>query len=140
MKFIYIFTLLLAPLAQAELDQSSQEALQLTKEVMKNKEYRQEAIEKDKQYKAVDAELDKLTDNEAHKEKMYDLSAEILQKIVEKAKGDPEVMKKILKEAQDNPEQFMRDYVSTHHQKKVRNLANEIEKEKKILPRQQAPY
>lgn len=116
---------------QAQMESSSQEAFQQTAEVLKDPSQRNKAFAENPKYKEGEKGADMLVrGNEAQKQQLYEMAAEVLQKLAEKANGDPVKMQAITAEAQKNPEKFMNEYFSEAQKKQVRDLANQIQKDR----------
>jgi len=114
-KVLLVVVLLSAPGAFAQnrrvnepvnadgLDRHSEKALMETQELLRNKQKRDEAIDANDKSRAADAYVDKIG---ADREKIYDLTADILATIVKRTKGDVKAMEKMMEEAAKNPEAF----------------------------------
>lgn len=134
-----IFFIFIVPFSSgAEMDQPSQEALKQTVEVLKDSQKREQAFRDNPKYKEGESAADMLVrGNEAQKQQLYEMSAEVLKALVEKTQGDPVKMQEIVSQAQKNPSQFMEQYLSEAQKTQVRDLATQIEKERQ--PKSTAP-
>ncbi len=134
MKLFAFFLLLLTLTARAEkLDKNAQEALEQTMGLLRSSQERNEEIKKDPKAKAVNAQVESLAGNAANTQKLYELSALIMQNLAEQSGGDPDKMVKILEQAQKDPAGFAKSF--TPEQKKLlQQLAGDIEKTKNSKP------
>lgn len=100
-----------------------------TKSLLKDKQQRDDYIKTDKKAQDIDNKVNALTGGDgAHKEEIYGISAEVMEKLTVETNGDPEKMKKILEDAMRNPEAFYNQYFDEKAKQRVRGVANEIEK------------
>lgn len=130
-------TLLLPFLASAELDSASQDALDKTVQTLKDPVQRQESFGKNANYKQGESAANMLVGgNDAQKQQLYEMAAEVLKNLAQKANGDPVRMQEIVSQAQKNPSQFMEQYFSEEQKKQVRDLASQIEKDRQPKPPQ----
>ncbi len=134
-----ILTLFFSLLSHAELDSTSDDALKKTVQVLKDPVQRQESFGQNPKYKEGEAAADMLVGgNDAQKQQLYEMAADILKKLAEKAHGDPVKMQEIVSQAQKNPSQFMEQYFSEEQKKQVRDLASQIEKDRQ--PKSPQPH
>ena len=111
---------------QKGLDGASAEALEKTQNLLRNSGARKEAIKAGgQQMQEADANAAGLAGSQANKERMYDISADVFEKIVKDANGDPTKMKEALLKAQGNPEAFLRS-LSPQQQAAIKQLADQI--------------
>jgi hypothetical protein len=131
MKILFFLVVFLSasPLLAEKLDKNSQEALEQTLGILRSSQKRGEEIKNSPKAKAADAEVKALTGNEKNTEKLYELSAQIMQDLVTQANGDPDKMVKILEQAQKDPAGFAKTF-SPEQQKLLKELAVDIEKTK----------
>lgn len=113
--------------AQAQLDPASQEALQKTNELLRSPEQREELKAKDPAAKKADAYVQALGGSAANSQKVYDLSAQVFQKLVEKYKGDPEKLKAVIERAQKDPEGFARSEFTAEELRALKELSGQIQ-------------
>lgn len=137
-KIILLQSILLGFNAYAELDKSSQEALEKTMEQLKNPAQREQALKENPKYKEGESGANLLVKGDAtQKQQIYEMAAEVLQTLVQKANGDPVKMQEIVSKAQKDPGKFMEEYFSEAQKKQVRDLAGQIEKDRQ--PKAQPP-
>ena len=111
---------------QQGVDNASKEALEKTQNLLRSSGQRKEAIKAGgAQMQEADSAAAGLAGNEANKERMYDISADVFDKIVKDANGDPTKMKEALLKAQGNPEAFLRS-LSPQQQAAIKQLADQI--------------
>jgi hypothetical protein len=130
MRILLLFLILIHGHVFAEMDASGKDALKKTQDMLKDKDARDAAIKKDPKAKDADAKAGALAGSEENKDEMYNLAAELMEKIATESNGDPEKMQKLMQEAQANPEAFFKKYFSADQKKRVHNLANKIDKDK----------
>ncbi len=132
------FILFFAASAKAQMDASSQEALDQTADVLRDSSKRDKAFAENPKYKEGEKGAALLVrGNEAQKQQLYEMAAEVMKKLAEQTNGDPVKMQEIAAKAQKNPEKFMNEYFSDAQKKQVRDLANQIEKDRQ--PKAQSP-
>jgi hypothetical protein len=119
----------LAPQAHA-LDKESQEALDKTKRLLTNPNERKEAIKNDEQAKAAHGKVEALGGTSQQTEKVYDISAQVMDKMVKDANGDPAKMQEMMANAQKNPEAFLKSLPAEQRQA-IERLAKELEASRK---------
>jgi hypothetical protein len=119
--------LLAAPL-HAE-DEDVDDAVKKTQGMMRNREQRKNLINTEEAKKTA-TDVQDLTGNAANEDAIYDLAADILEKIKTQAKGDPIKMQELLQQAQRNPAAFAAKW-SDNDKKKLKSLSEQIEKDKK---------
>ncbi len=128
---ILIFSLILIhSTCYAELDAASQKGLADTKALLTNPAERQMEINKDPKARDVDTKVDVLTGSSGTKNDIYEVSASLMDKIVNETDGDPDKMKALMKEAQANPEAFYKKYFNEANQLKVHEIARKISADK----------
>ncbi len=114
--------------AAADMDFHQQKGLEDTQKMLKSPQLRKEAIKKDKHAQEIDSKVDALAGSSKNKEEIYDLASQVMEKVTQEAGGDPEKMEKLLLEAQSNPQAFFEKYFSAEQKKRVRGVAQDIEK------------
>ena len=125
---------------KAELDGASQEALKDTQETLVNAQKREAAFKENPQYKESEKATNHLfAGDESKKQEAYELTSQVLATLAEKTNGDPQKMQEIMAQAQQNPEKFMQEYFSDSQKEKVRAIATDLEKQKKVPPPPQQP-
>ncbi len=128
MKMLAVCFILIPFFAHAQLDVHQRKGLDDTKSLLKDKKQRDDFIKTDKAAQEVDAKVDALAGSAKNKQEIYSISADVMEKLTNEAKGDPEKMKQILEMAQKNPKAFYEKYFDHNAQQRVRGVANEIEK------------
>lgn len=124
--------------AHAELDKPSQEALEKTMEELKDPAKREQAFKENPKYKEGESGANLLVKGDAaQKQQIYELTAQVLQTLAQKANGDAAQMQDIVSKAQKDPAKFMEEYFSEEQKKQVRELAGQIEKDRQ--PKTQPP-
>lgn len=127
--FILVCLTLLQSLAFADLDKDQQEGLSNTKSLLRSPKQREDFIKTDKRAQETDAKVDALAGSSANKESIYDISADVMDKLTIEANGDPDKMQKILLEAQTNPKAFYEKYFDAKAKAKVSDVAGKIERQ-----------
>ncbi|NJL24668.1 MAG: hypothetical protein HC902_05530 [Calothrix sp. SM1_5_4] len=126
-------------IAATELDPHAKQGLHDTKKLLKTPAERDEYLKKNPRAKEVDQKIDALTGSDKSKEEIYGLASELMEKITLEANGNPERMQMLLIEAQKNPEAFFRKYFNDGQKRRVRGIADDIEKRKTPPPRPSDP-
>ncbi len=93
-------------LTDEKLDAYSKEATTKTQSLLRDPKQRQSSIEKGDGKKADDYVSNLTGNNSKNSESIYDLAADVLPLLVNKANGDPAKMKEIVEEYSKNPEAF----------------------------------
>ncbi len=125
----FLCILFCGSVALAELDNSSQEALEKTVKAMTNPTEREKAFQENPKFKEGEAGAEMLVKgNEAQKQQLYELAAKVLEGLAKKSDGDAEKMREIVSKGSQNPGQFMQENLSAEQLNQVRELAAEIEK------------
>lgn len=123
-----ILTLLLFSfLGFADLDSSSQEALEQTKALLKNREAREKAANENQQSQQAHDRAKKLMGSTSGTDAIYGLSAEVLEHIVKTTDGDSNKMQKLLQQAASNPEAFANS-LPPHLQQKIKDVSKKVPK------------
>jgi hypothetical protein len=115
------------------LDKDQQAALQQTKDLLRDSKQRQVEINKDPKATDIDKKVDALAGTAKNKDEMYDIAAQLMDKIAVEAQGDPAKMQELMIEAQKNPEAFYNKYFDSAQKDHVRNLATKIEKNQPVM-------
>lgn len=127
MKSLVIFAIFVrSALGDSEAN-STNEALQKTLKTLKSPTERAAAIQNDPNAKKTDAHVTEITGTEENKEALYDLSAQIMETITQRAKGDPDKMVELLEEAQRNPAAFAESFTPAQ-KKALKELSKKLEK------------
>lgn len=123
MYFLIFFPFLLF----AQLDSSSQEALDKTTVLLKSKEARQEAAQKSPQAKKAYSNATKLMGSDKGEDALFGLSAEIFEYLVKSTNGDSKKMKALLQKAATNPEDFANS-LPPHLKQKIKSVSKQVPK------------
>ena len=105
-------------------------ALHDTQVLLKSKAQRQEYLKTHKDAQDVDDKAGAIAGSPADKEEIYGLSADVFEKVVAEAKGDPQKMQELLTQAQKNPEAFYNKYFSTEQKSRLKKIADKSEARK----------
>jgi Skp family chaperone for outer membrane proteins len=128
MKCLLLCLALIHASAFAQLDPHEQQGLKDTQEFLKNSKERQEWVDKKGgKAKEVDNKVEALAGSKENKEEIYGIAAQVMEKIANETKGDPEAMQKLLLEAQTNPQAFYNKYFDDKAKARVRGVATDIE-------------
>src|SRR3954471_101737 len=128
MRFLLLLataTLFAHPVLAEELDPASKEGLSKTQEVLRDPKKRQEAIKGDKKAEEADARVQRLSGSPENTQKMYEISADIMENITKQSGGDPQKMQKLLEEAQKDPEAFYKS-LTPEQRGQIQKLSGEI--------------
>lgn len=109
-----------------DLGEHERKGLEDTKVFLKSPEQRKEFLEKDKRGKEADDKVSALAGSSKNKEEIYGISSDVLEKLVQETKGDPQKMQEILQEAQTNPQKFYEKYFDENAKARVRGVASDI--------------
>jgi hypothetical protein len=123
MRIILAF-LFLASTAYA-LDPASQEAKDKTSELLRDPKQREQAVKENGKTKAADAQMKHVMGNEQNTQKAYEISADIMDKMVEQTGGDSSKMQEILEQAQKDPEGFY-NKLTPEQKKQIEELAGKV--------------
>jgi hypothetical protein len=119
--------------ARAEMDSASQEGAEKTKQLLTNPTERNKAIAKDPKAQEVDKKMKSLV-GEGNGEQVYQIAADVFERIIQESKGDPEKLKAMLEAAQKDPQGFYSKSFSDQDKAKVRSIAVDVEKRKTAVP------
>lgn len=112
----------LSSAARAELDKESQEALEKTQQLLRDQAQRANALKESKDaqrnHQSMESMLGASNTNSA-----YEISAEVLEKIVKDTNGDIVLMQQIVEEAQKNPEAFAKKYFNESQRARIKQMA-----------------
>lgn len=135
MRNLLIAGLLFLPFTALASDEVDEKALAEVQALLQNPEVLKGPAGNSSE-KAALAEIEKLTkgDSKAQQE-IHQLSSEIFTDMVKKNGSDEGVVMKALLEAQQDPGKFMQS-LSPEQQKKIRDLASEIDKKNEQTPKQ----
>lgn len=116
-----------------ELDAASAEALLKTQTLLKNPGERQKAVEETPQAKWVNQQVESLAGSPENTQAIFELSADILQTLVEKTHGDPNQMKALLDRAKNDPKGFA-ELLTEKQKKQLRRVSDRIPASKPQTP------
>ena len=117
--------------ARQPTDKASEDALKQTQDLLKNRQQRESYIKDHEGAQKVHKNIQDLTGGDAaHTQEMYDIAADVLKVVTEKAKKsngevDVEKMKKLMLEYQTNPEAFYRQ-MTPEQRKRIKALGKKI--------------
>lgn len=111
--------------------QINAEALRKTQDLLRNQAERQKAIANDPKAQSVDSNAKALLG--ANTEKAYELSAQLMERIVAETGGDPQKLQKLILDLQSNP-QSLEKYLSPAQRDLIRQMASDVEKSKGLPP------
>jgi len=138
MNHLFFFCLFTAApittFAENQFDSHSREGVHKTQDFLRSREQRETYLKTDPKARDVDTKVEALAGTPENKDEMFDLAAEVLEKIANEAKGDPEKMKILLLEAQQDPQKFYQSHFSEGQKKRVQGLAKDIERRKIASP------
>lgn len=120
-----VFVLLLSANFAYALDQASQEAKKQTSDMLRDPKQREQAVNENDKTKAAHKNMERVTGNPANTQKAYEISADIMDSMVNQTGGDPAQMQKILEEAQRDPEGFYKK-LTPEQRKQIQELAGKI--------------
>jgi hypothetical protein len=110
-------------------DDDLQKALKQTQEMLRSSSQRQEAIAHDPKAKEMDDKVGALAGSSGTKDDMYELSAQLMKKVYEESKGDPEAMNRMAAEMQKDPKGAYEKYFNAEQKAKVEVIADKIGKQ-----------
>ena len=135
MKHLFIAGLFLLPSFALALDPADEQALAEVQALLQNPQVLKGPAGNASE-KAALAEIEKLTKGDAKAQQdIHQLSSEIFTDMVKKDGTDEGAIMKALLEAQQNPGKFMQS-LSPEQQKKIRELASEIDKKNEQIQKQ----
>lgn len=121
---IVLFVLFFANFAHA-LDNASKEALDKTSTTLRDPKERAKAVNENDKTKAADKQLQRVTGNPANTQKAYEISADIMETMVQQTGGDASKMQQMLEQAQKDPEGFY-NKLTPEQRKQIQELAGKI--------------
>jgi hypothetical protein len=134
MRWVLVYISLLSISAFADLDKDQRQGIQDTQHLLKTPAARAKAIAHDPKAKEIDDKAGALAGSAQNKDEMYDLAAQLVEKVAAQANGDPEKMQQLMMEAQKDPKAFYEKFFDDKQKAKVRGLANKIEGDKPGIP------
>jgi hypothetical protein len=134
MRWMLVYISLVSLSAFADLDKDQRQGLKDTQELLRSPKDRAAAIAKDPKAKDIDDKAGALAGTPENKDEMYDIAAQLVEKIALQANGDPNKMQQLMIEAQKDPKAFYDKYFDDTQKAKVRGLANKIESNKPSIP------
>jgi hypothetical protein len=134
MRWMLVYISLVSVSAFADLDKDQRQGITDTQSMLKNSAARKKAIANDPKAKEIDDKAGALAGSAANKDEMYDLAAQLVEKIAVEANGDPNKMQMMMLEAQKDPKAFYEKYFDDKQKAKVRGLATKIEGTKTTVP------
>jgi hypothetical protein len=133
----FIAALIISPAAlaqapsgtQAESQKAMQEALLKTQQMLTNPQQRQQAIAGDKKAQETDKKVQNLLGQD--QQKAYEISAQVLQVLVERSNGDPAQMQNLMNQLMANPA-LLEQYLTPENRQKITEMGKRIEAEKSL--------
>lgn len=113
------------------MDPATVEALQKTQKLLTDPSQRAEAIKTDAKAKANDQKVQALLGSDSGK--AYELSSQILEKLVAKTNGDPKALQALLNELMSNP-QKLEEYMDANQREQIRGMASRVEQRRGMTP------
>lgn len=111
--------------------QINAEALSNTQSMLRNPSERQKALANDPKAQASDNKVRSLLG--PNTEKAYEISAQLMERIVSETGGDPQKMQRLMLELQSNP-QSLEKYLTPAQRDMIRQMASDVEKSKGFAP------
>jgi hypothetical protein len=106
---------------------AEQEALEETVKVLNSPAERQKIINQDPKAQKADAEVEAIVGSGAEKQRVYELSGKLMDKLMKKANGDPAKMMEILENAKRDPAAFAKEF-SDEEKKMLKEIGASVEK------------
>lgn len=119
-----IMTLVTPAISLADLDKSSQEALDKTQALLRDPTQRNAAIQGNKDANRNQQGLESLL-GAGNTGGAYDLSAEVFEKLVKECNGDIVCLQMKVEEAQKSPESFAKKYFDANQQARLKQMADQ---------------
>ena len=130
----FIFLIAIAAFSQNSFSQVDQSALLESQKILRSSSERQEIISKDQKAQQADQFASQVVGGDpALKNDMYDVSADILNYVMQSSDGDPAKAQELLLKAMKDPKQFLKSLPAAE-QEKIRNIANSVDKKKNPKP------
>ena len=120
------FSLFFACTFAFALDSADQEALQKTKDLLTNKNEREKSIQNDSKAQQADAYAKQIGGSPEKTEKIYQLSAQIFEKLVKKYGGDTEKIKAVIEKAQKDPAGFAKTEFTEEEMSALKELGRQL--------------
>jgi hypothetical protein len=115
--------------SQAESQRAMQESLLKTQQMLTNPQQRQQAIAGDKKAQETDKKVQNLLGPD--QEKAYEISAQVLQVLVDRSNGDPAQMQNLMNQLMANPA-LLEQYLTPENRQKITEMGKRIEAEKSL--------
>ena len=114
------------------LDKHSQKALTQTMELLKDRNKRSKAINENKRAKDNHSSIQSLTGGDQKQtDDIYNLSADIMNTLVQQSGGDPNKMMELMNKAQQDPKAFAESFTPAQREA-LRKISSDIQKNKKM--------
>jgi hypothetical protein len=113
------------------MDAATTEALHKTQQGLIDPAARAKMMEGDAKAQAQDAKVRAVLGD--HSEGAYQLSAQLLETLVQKTNGDPQKMQELVNQLMANP-QMLEQYLTGQQREQIRKMASEIEGKKGSTP------
>jgi hypothetical protein len=132
-RLAFVVALVCFVLSSNARSQNMSDALEQTQTTLRDRQQRANAVHQNADATALDKNIQSMTGSPATSDRIYDLSADILADLVNRAQGDPEKLQELVHEAQKNPEAFANS-LSPAQREQIHSIAGEIESQKKGQP------
>lgn len=126
-RIMIISLLLFSLLGFADLDSSSQEALEKTKALLKNRDAREKAAQESDASQKAHYQAKQLMGSQQGTDALYGLSAEVFEHIVKTTNGDSQKMQEMLQKAASNPKAFANS-LPPHLRQKIKDVSQKVPK------------
>lgn len=107
------------------------EALEKTQTLLRDPSQREAAVKSDPKAMEIDAKAGALAGTPENKQKMYEISADVMEKLTNETGGDVDKMNKILEAAQKDPKGFYDKMFDSKSKAAVEKVSSDIEKNQK---------
>jgi hypothetical protein len=123
---------------QQGLDRHAKEALQKTQALLRDPAARAETIKADPKARAANGRAEAVARSPKNTQRMYEISADVLETVAVQGQGDPERMNKIVEAAGRDPAAFLQS-LPPEQRAAIQQLAAELAREHPELAGQAAP-
>lgn len=119
---------LFSPFTFAGSDQTVEDAMKDTQDLLKNQKKREEVFSKDAKARSADDKVQSLTGGDAaQSQEIYNISSDAFAAVMQSVGNDPNKMAELLQKAQGNPEAFYNS-LPKDLRDKIRGVASDIDK------------
>ena len=121
-----IHLILIHSAAYADLSAGDTQAVRQTKDLLTNQSERNQFINKDPKAKELDDKVGSFAGTPENKEQIYELSSQLMDKLVAEAGGNTDKLQTLMLEAQKDPKAFYEKYLDASQKAKVHEIANKV--------------